>query len=239
MTHVVHQTNEGGDWIRSKVFDRRSATEAPSTAGVSGQSAIQFKDEGSNIGTSGAVTAVDFTGAGVTASHSAGTVTVTIGGGSVSAGQQVNYAYTESATTASDTGGTAIPRDNTIPQNTEGVAYASLDTTITPTASSSFLDVELCIPAISSSTAQTMAFAIFRDSTADAIATAVVTVPSSDYMHTLCLRIKVAAGSTSATTFKVRWAAQTSTGYLLRNNAVSDYFGGMLKATMTVREIAQ
>lgn len=33
MTHVVHQPNEGGDWIRSKVFDRRSATEAPPSSG--------------------------------------------------------------------------------------------------------------------------------------------------------------------------------------------------------------
>lgn len=44
------------------------------------QSSIQFKDEGSNIGTAGAVTNVDFVGAGVTASHSSGTVTVTISG---------------------------------------------------------------------------------------------------------------------------------------------------------------
>lgn len=44
------------------------------------QAGIQFKDEGVNAGTSGAVTAVDFVGAGVTASHSGGTLTVTIAG---------------------------------------------------------------------------------------------------------------------------------------------------------------
>jgi hypothetical protein len=42
---------------------------------------IQFKDEGTNTGTSGGVTAVNFTGAGVTASHSSGTLTVNIPGG--------------------------------------------------------------------------------------------------------------------------------------------------------------
>lgn len=43
-----------------------------------GQAAIQFKDEGSNLGTSGTVTAVNFTGAGVTASRATNTVTVNV-----------------------------------------------------------------------------------------------------------------------------------------------------------------
>ncbi len=41
---------------------------------------IQFKDEGTNTGTSGGVTIVNFTGTGVTASESAGTLTVNIPG---------------------------------------------------------------------------------------------------------------------------------------------------------------
>lgn len=49
---------------------------------------LQFQNEGSNIGTSGGVSTVDFVGDGVTAAHSAGKVTVTIaasgsGGGTV------------------------------------------------------------------------------------------------------------------------------------------------------------
>lgn len=46
-----------------------------------GQAAIQFKDEGSNTGSAGGITAVDFVGAGVSASESGGTLTVTIAGG--------------------------------------------------------------------------------------------------------------------------------------------------------------
>jgi hypothetical protein len=42
---------------------------------------LQYKDEGTSIGTSGGVSAVNFAGAGVTATHSSGTVTVTIPGG--------------------------------------------------------------------------------------------------------------------------------------------------------------
>jgi hypothetical protein len=54
---------------------------------------IQFKDEGTNIGTSGGVTNVNFTGAGVTASHSSGTVTVNIPGGGGSGGGLVAGMY--------------------------------------------------------------------------------------------------------------------------------------------------
>lgn len=51
-------------------------------AGSSGQNAIQFQDEGSNLGTPGTVTAVDFTGSGVTASRVSNKVTVNVEGGS-------------------------------------------------------------------------------------------------------------------------------------------------------------
>lgn len=42
---------------------------------------LQYQDEGSNIGTSGAATAINFTGAGVTSSFSGGVITVNIPGG--------------------------------------------------------------------------------------------------------------------------------------------------------------
>jgi len=45
------------------------------------QANIQFQDEGSNAGTAGGVTTLNFTGAGVSASFSSGTLTVTISGG--------------------------------------------------------------------------------------------------------------------------------------------------------------
>jgi hypothetical protein len=45
------------------------------------QIGIQFKDEGSNVGTSGAITSIDFVGTGVTASAIGNALTVTISGG--------------------------------------------------------------------------------------------------------------------------------------------------------------
>lgn len=49
----------------------------------SDQDAIQFQDEASNLGASGTVSTVNFTGAGVTASRVSNTVTVNIPGGGV------------------------------------------------------------------------------------------------------------------------------------------------------------
>lgn len=49
--------------------------------GVGGQTSIQFKDEGSNLGSQGTVTALDFTGSGVAASRSGNTIVVNVTGG--------------------------------------------------------------------------------------------------------------------------------------------------------------
>ena len=75
-------TDAGGYFSGSDV--ETALQELGAGGGGGGQAAIQFKDEGSNIGTSGAVTAVDFTGTGVTATETGGVVTVAIasGGGS-------------------------------------------------------------------------------------------------------------------------------------------------------------
>lgn len=65
-------------------------------AGVSGQTAIQFQDEGSNIGSSGAITTTNFTGTGVTASVVGTTLTVNVAGGGGSGltmGQSYALAY--------------------------------------------------------------------------------------------------------------------------------------------------
>ena len=63
----------------STSLDQRS--EANASLGGSGQVPIQFQDEGSNLGTAGTATTVNFTGAGVTASRATNTVTVNVPGG--------------------------------------------------------------------------------------------------------------------------------------------------------------
>ncbi len=58
-----------------------TGTVLSATGGGSGQSAIQFQDEGSNLGSAGTVDTVNFTGSGVTASRASNTLTVNITGG--------------------------------------------------------------------------------------------------------------------------------------------------------------
>lgn len=55
---------------------------------VAPQTGLQFQDEGSNLGTSGTVTEVDFVGAGVTATRAANKITVTVPSGGVTDGDK-------------------------------------------------------------------------------------------------------------------------------------------------------
>lgn len=52
-----------------------------STGGGGGQASIQMQDEGTNLGSAGTVTTLNFTGSGVSASRASNTVTVNITGG--------------------------------------------------------------------------------------------------------------------------------------------------------------
>jgi hypothetical protein len=64
------------------VFARiNGLTVGPLGTGGGGQAAMQFQDEGSNLGSSGSVDTLDFVGAGVTATRTSNKVTVTISGG--------------------------------------------------------------------------------------------------------------------------------------------------------------
>lgn len=154
------------------------------------------------------------------------------------AGSQIGYAYTPSGASASVTA-SIIPLDATIPQNTEGTAYTSIDTTITPKAVSSLLEVEVVFPRVTCSTTANVTFALFRDSVVDAIAAANIAIESADREKPVILKTVVTASSIAATTFKIRWGTTAGTAYISRNGANTVTFGGVSGATMTVREIAQ
>ena len=87
-------------------------------AGGAAQALIQFEDEGVNLGTSGTVNNIDFTGIGVTASRVGNTVTVDIpGGGGGSNARGINTALRSegAATLVVGTNATIIiPYDMTI-----------------------------------------------------------------------------------------------------------------------------
>lgn len=82
---------------------------------LGGQASVQFKDEGANLGTTGTVTSIDFTGAGVTATRATNALTVNIPSGGGSPGgtsSQIQYnnagafgGYTMSGDATITTGG--------------------------------------------------------------------------------------------------------------------------------------
>lgn len=76
IARVFKGGTDGQVW--TKQADGGQDWESPA---VSGQAAIQFKDDGTNKGSSGAIVSVDFTGAGVTATNSGTALQVSIPGG--------------------------------------------------------------------------------------------------------------------------------------------------------------
>lgn len=160
-------------------------------------------------------------------------VVTPIGGGG-SSGVLVQKVVTE--TGASATGTTLIPLDDTIPQNTEGDEYMTV--TITPTDAANELHIEVVFFGVHN-VAAWIIVALFQDSTSDALAT------GAEYQNIgggmVCIKFfhKMVAGTTSATTFKVRAGGQVgATGTTTFNGTGgARYFGGVMASSITVEEI--
>lgn len=202
--------------------------------GGSGQAAIQFKEEGVNIGSSGAITSIDFVGSSITASVVGTALTLTDAGGG--GGSGATYART-TVTTLTSLAGASIPYDNTIPQNTEGVEFTALSTTITPASASDVLMVEVVLPTVTAAASITVLAALFRDSIANAVASMMTAPAAASYSNTMVLRYIFTAGSTSATTFKLRMGGSSSTTIRI-NGEGTTALGVTIPATMTIHKIA-
>jgi hypothetical protein len=148
----------------------------------------------------------------------------------------VSQGGTAASSSTADSTATALPWDNTVPQNTEGKEY--LTTTITPTSSTSTLIIDIYIPAIACSVGSgTWVGAIFQDSTASALTAAGFTIPSG-HTTVFTMRYYMTSGTTSSTTFKFRYGPDSGTAYITQASGGNAKFGGVYKATMTVTEYA-
>lgn len=159
------------------------------------------------------------------------------GAASVGVGATIQRAITTTSTPF-NTNDTTIPRDNTKPQSGEGVAWTAFDTSITPLASSSKLRVTISLPLISSSSAAAVTLAVFRDSGTDAIFASLFTIAATGQTYPQHFTFFVAAGSTSATTFKVRVSTSAGTVYFLQGNATS-FYDGLCQGVLEVDEVKQ
>lgn len=150
-----------------------------------------------------------------------------------SSGAVVQVVNTQTGTMA--TGSTQIPVDNTIPQNTEGDEYMTL--AVTPTDAANKLRIEVLAVFTPGNTGIEITMALFQDSTADALATVCMGPVAASRLQTIPLSHWMTAGTTSATTFKVRIGINSTGTNTFNGKSGAGYFGGTLASSITISEI--
>lgn len=151
----------------------------------------------------------------------------------VSGGKVLQVVNVTDGTYASGT--TVMVDDDTIPQNTEGNQFMTL--AITPTATNSKLKIEVVCVFSNHTDHKKGIVALFQDTTANALAAAMDhDMGENGRLRTLSFNHFMTAGTTSATTFKVR-AGSTEAGTVGFNGYSSRSFGGVMSSSITITEI--
>jgi len=138
-----------------------------------------------------------------------------------------------SETGAVATGTTTIPLDNTTPQNTEGNQYISA--TITPTNINSKLVIDVVLFG-SHSAFTAIIVALFQDSGANALASGVVRATAAANITCVSFTHVMTAGTTSATTFKVRAGNNGAGTFTFNGESGAGLFNGTLASSITITE---
>lgn len=133
------------------------------------------------------------------------------------------------------TGTTAIPNDDTIPQNTEGTQF--LSKAITPTNASNLLKIEVVVNVTASGGTPILIGALFQDSTAGALNAVKADTAGGNGLLQLTIVHWMVAGTTSATTFKVRVGDPAGGTVTLNGEAAARKFGGVCISSITITEI--
>jgi hypothetical protein len=165
----------------------------------------------------------------LTARINGSSVALGAGGGS---SEVVQVVHTQ--TGAVSTTSTTIPFDDTIPQNTEGAEFMTL--AITPTNTNNLLYIDVDIFATTTNSVFTIV-ALFQDTTADALAATGSFQPTSTAGQAIHLRHKMTAGTTSATTFKVRLGPHAASTLTFNGQSGGRIFGGVAASTITITEV--
>lgn len=147
--------------------------------------------------------------------------------------QIVNYASVISATTDSTT--TQIPRDNTVPQNTEGKEYFTVS--ITPKSNTNKIVGVVNINLGAGTNNTIVAASVFRDSGANAIHTESIRVADSSDTAALTFTFEDSPATSSAVTYKVRFGPGSAATAYVNQGLSGSYYGGVMKSSITVLEI--
>lgn len=138
---------------------------------------------------------------------------------------------------ASATGTTVMPFDDTLPQNTEGDQYMSHS--FTPKFASSKLIVQ--VSAWSSHTAANAqaGVALFKDSDANALACGEMYENTGTAVNMVTYSYEMTAGTTSPITFKVRIGSQNAGTTTFNGQSGSRRYGGAIISSLRVKEVRQ
>jgi len=161
-----------------------------------------------------------------------GTVTNQFADANMSAGSVVQVLNVQRAD--SITGTSQIAADDTIPQKTEGTEILTL--AITPTSASNKLFFSIVFYGACSAGA-VLTPCLFQDSTAAALAATSKYTDQGTATQTISLNHFMTAGTTSATTFKVRVGVNAGT-LTLNGYSEGRKLGGVAASSMTIMEIA-
>lgn len=131
---------------------------------------------------------------------------------------------------------TTIPVDNTIPQNTEGSEIFFVSHT--PTNANNYIRVKAVIGYChDSSTASFITAALFKDSSANAVAVQTLFVNiGTNNDGQIILDYRALAGSTSAATWRLRMGSSSGQTFTVSGRLNGALFGGVYISSMTVSE---
>lgn len=163
---------------------------------------------------------------------------LTLSGGTLSSsavaatGSVINSVYAEYTSNA--TISTAIPLDNTIPQNTEGVQI--LSASITPSATANKVRVHFVGYGGNSAGVGSIISALFRGAGANAICSSVTTTGGANHRSVVAFSFEDSPATTSATTYTIRVGPNTGSMALNGVDGVPN-LGGSSRAIILLEEI--
>ena len=130
----------------------------------------------------------------------------------------------------------AIPQDNTIPQNTEGTEFTTL--AITPQASDSTLYIDFLVMGSLTNNSTNITVCLFKDSDANALQVVNNTCNTNTEMFPLILQFAETSGTTSAVTYKIRFGLAGGGTVYLNSDQSSDVYSTAQSAIFTITEVS-
>lgn len=135
------------------------------------------------------------------------------------------------------TGTTLIPVDDSIPQITEGDEYITL--AITPKNANNKLLIEIGVQAAHSAASGVLVMPLFQDATADALAVVSETYSGVNAHKNMKLVHEMTAGTTSATTFRIRLGSDAAGTVTFNGDTTARRFGGIASSHIRITELRE